>query len=503
MVDGTLSSITVIEKGEGYTEAATSIQVLVPGEGAEFRADIQNWRLNLFQRHIDNFSTDDGIIADQFNIDRGLQYAHLYAPRKLREAVFGTDLDGNTLYGASDLKRVNSQEVASTDHSPIIGWAYDGNPIYGPYGYSTQTGGVVAQMKSGYSVDLKASRPPQNQFPVGFFIEDYSYTKVADQATLDENNGRFCITPEYPNGTYAYFATIEEGNADSSGPFAGYKRPKFPFLVGENFKSTPNKFNFSSYSNQEQYLLNKSEWSRNTYFYNLIEGNLEYEYVYIPDNLKQTIDIKAGKPGIIDKIGVTTSGDLYQVGDKVVFDNTGTEGNRASAKVSWIDGKALSNISVATSTITGVEVYPGTQKGEYILWSDKPHQYKHNDLITVSGLSTTSSKIGGTYKVGITTDTFSLIGVGTAPTGIGSDGVTGIVTYFDINGLLQYPHIKVNDILSINSEKIQVLNIEPEFSRIRALRSVEGTAGAAITLSFLTICSLTGGRVPSYKGSRE
>ena len=40
---------------------------------------------------------------------------------------------------------------------------------------------------------------------------------------------------------------------------------------------------------------------------------------------------------------------------------------------------------------------------------------------------------------------------------------------------LEYPHIKVNDILTINSEKIQVLNIEPEFSRIRALRAVEGT----------------------------
>ena len=146
-------------------------------------------------------------------------------------------------------------------------------------------------MKSGYSVDLKASRPPQNNFPVGFFIEDFSYTKVSDPKTLDENNGRFCITPEYPNGTYAYFATIEEGNADSSGPFAGYKRPKFPFLVGDNFKSTPNKFNFSSYSNQDQYELDKSKWSRNTHFYNLIEGNLEYEYVYIPDDLKQTIDI--------------------------------------------------------------------------------------------------------------------------------------------------------------------------------------------------------------------
>ena len=50
------------------------------------------------------------------------------------------------------------------------------------------------------------------------------------------------------------------------------------------------------------------------------------------------------------RLGITTSGDLYQVGDKVIFDNTGTQGNRASAKVSWVEGKALSNISVATST---------------------------------------------------------------------------------------------------------------------------------------------------------
>ena len=483
LTDNTISSITVIEKGEGYTEANTSISVSVPGEGAEFRASIQNWRLNLFQRHIDNFSTDDGIIADQFNIGRGLQYSHLYAPRKLREAMFGTDQDGNILHGQSDLQRVNSLEVASGDHSPIIGWAYDGNPIYGPYGYSTQTGGVVAQMQSGYSVNLKSSRPPANQFPVGFFIEDYSYTKVSDPKILDENNGRFCVTPEFPNGTYAYFATIEEGNADSAGPFAGYKRPKFPFLIGENYNSTPNKFNFSSYSNQDQYDLNASGWSRNTLFYNFIEGSLEYEYVYIPDDLNQTLDVKTGSPGQINKIGITTAGDLYQVGDKVVFDNTDTQGNRAAAKVSMVSGKALSNISVATSSITGVEVYPSKQKGEYILWSTKPHQFQTNDLVGVSGLSTTSSKIGGDYKVGISTDTFALVGFGSTPTGIGSDGVTGIVTYFDINGNFDYPTIRENDILTINSEKIQVLNVESEFSRIRALRAVEGTAGAAHTVT--------------------
>ena len=43
---------------------------------------------------------------------------------------------GETLYGKSDLKLVNSQETEFTNHSPILGWAYDGNPIYGPYGYS-------------------------------------------------------------------------------------------------------------------------------------------------------------------------------------------------------------------------------------------------------------------------------------------------------------------------------------------------------------------------------
>jgi hypothetical protein len=25
--------------------------------------------------------------------------------------------------------------ISDQIHSPIIGWAYDGNPIYGPYGY--------------------------------------------------------------------------------------------------------------------------------------------------------------------------------------------------------------------------------------------------------------------------------------------------------------------------------------------------------------------------------
>ena len=84
----------------------------------------------------------------------GLQYSHLYAPRKLRESVFCRDQSGRILYGKPDLQKVNGIEVPSIDHSPIIGWAYDGNPIYGPFGYITKQGGSVAQLKSGYSLSL-------------------------------------------------------------------------------------------------------------------------------------------------------------------------------------------------------------------------------------------------------------------------------------------------------------------------------------------------------------
>ena len=44
-------------------------------------------------------------------------------------------------------------------------------------------------------------------YPAGCFIEDYAYTSGAGD--LDARNGRFCITPEYPSGTYAYFVTID------------------------------------------------------------------------------------------------------------------------------------------------------------------------------------------------------------------------------------------------------------------------------------------------------
>ena len=66
----------------------------------------------------------------------GIQYTHLYTPRKLRESVYVRNQNNDVKYGLFDLEKVNDQEVATEYHSPIIGWAYDGHPIYGPYGYT-------------------------------------------------------------------------------------------------------------------------------------------------------------------------------------------------------------------------------------------------------------------------------------------------------------------------------------------------------------------------------
>mgnify|MGYP001165571305 FL=1 len=135
------------------------------------------------------------------------------------------DLDINVvsticnLYDADGLYTIDS-----TQHSPLIGFAYDGFPIYGAYGYANTdgTGGFV-RIKSSYQ--LKTTRgtgmvPSETTWPLGTFREDYEYIDHRGQSDyLDEHNGRFRVTPEYPNGIYCYFATVDE-NWNSAYPYA-------------------------------------------------------------------------------------------------------------------------------------------------------------------------------------------------------------------------------------------------------------------------------------------
>ena len=141
------------------------------------------------------------------------------------------------LYAADGLYAINAAQ-----HSPLIGFAYDGFPIYGAYGYANAdgTGGIV-RIKSGYQLRNITTRivwadgtnvadgpAVSTTYPLGYFREDYEFVAHAGQADyLDEHNGRFCVTPEYPNGIYCYFATVD-ANHNSA----------YPYAVGPTFYGT-------------------------------------------------------------------------------------------------------------------------------------------------------------------------------------------------------------------------------------------------------------------------
>jgi hypothetical protein len=92
-------------------------------------------------------------------------------------------------------------------HSIRIGFAADGFPIYAMFGYSDlndQASPVVA-VRSSWRVKA-GTRPngPGGKYD-GTYGEDFEF--VPGLGDLDEANGRETITPEYPQGTYAYFVT--------------------------------------------------------------------------------------------------------------------------------------------------------------------------------------------------------------------------------------------------------------------------------------------------------
>ena len=456
--NGSLVEVKVIYGGIGYNQSDTSITVTPAGMGAKFESQIKSWKINLVERLVKNFqiSGDEGILTPGLNGSYGLQYSHAYAPKYLRDLVQTTKIrEGKKQYVPDRQIDSNGTELTSDTHSPIIGWAYDGNPIYGPYGYASKTGGKVIPLISGYDlIDLSpSSRPSKSIYPEGFFIEDYNFVGNKDSDKfdkLDEHNGRFGITPEYPNGVYAYFSTI---NSDS-------KEPTFPYIIGPSYKAKPINFNFNSYSNQDYIDINQTNWKRNITPYNISS----YEYLLNPNKIKeQNSIVKSTLIGSIDSIEVLNGGQNYKISDRLVFNHQ--SGSGAKAKVSSIKGKEVNQISVATSSFSEIQFYPFNQS--FIGFTSIPHNYSNNDLVTFTG-SNDYKKSGN-----IIVNTNNL----TLTSGIGSAQYTGIITYFNVSGNLSYPSIKENDIYQIQNEQIKILNIDSRSSRIKVLRNQNGTTG--------------------------
>lgn len=258
---------------------------------------------------------------------------------------YGGEVDNSGSYFYRDASFIlsnawaNTSEYSSgyvdsvTGHSKILGFAADGYPIYGPYGFvdpNDKTSGVE-RMRSSYVEILNQERPIDvtseiliinsnnvftlnssknlnpgmklikvndvpidediyildnsqstvngksiftgdlNQvilnkniesisvsendllsfsFPIGTFIEDYQYQH--QYGTLDEFNGRYCVTPEFPNGTYAYFMTI-----DSLGT------PVYPYVIGRNYFGSLNIDTNASLTQLDYITINRASVDKN------------------------------------------------------------------------------------------------------------------------------------------------------------------------------------------------------------------------------------------------
>jgi hypothetical protein len=105
----------------------------------------------------------------------------------------------------------------------LVGWAADGFPIYARYGYNdpNNASSGVKIMKPNYRLkaraEIDATRPSTSSseirgnttvasLPLGVFVADWKYD-TAVGGDLDECNGRFGVTPEFPNGIYHYYIT--------------------------------------------------------------------------------------------------------------------------------------------------------------------------------------------------------------------------------------------------------------------------------------------------------
>jgi hypothetical protein len=97
--------------------------------------------------------------------------------------------------------------VNANEHSPLVGYAMDGYPVYALYGYKDPKDSKSGVKKLSSSFELKKgerSDPPGGKYD-GTFSKDYEY--VEGSGDLDRCNGRFTVTDEFPKGTYAYFLT--------------------------------------------------------------------------------------------------------------------------------------------------------------------------------------------------------------------------------------------------------------------------------------------------------
>ena len=415
---GRVTGIEIVNKGIGYVQGTTLINLTSVGQDAQFTANIFQWTYNL--QSTSTFDAAKGGVFEGFNNQYGGEYAHVSNPQRLRY-VLGDNMT-QTSSGALE------EEDESLEHSPIIGWAFDGNPIYGPYAYEdpTDQSSTIRRLLTSYRLKpsliydentnispVRDDGPALSTDAAGTFVEDYEY--VFNLGDLDQYNGRFCKTPEFPEGRYVYFVTIDataEGN------------PVFPYVLGPSFNSIVDKWNLNADAVQQNIPTGVVRY-RDPY------ENVDIDVERIPNASTNGLTLEDGdlllfevedenRDGVIDQsetddpdqileesplqlfdyfpkvredskvdievetitkfedasvtgFAIENPGASYQVDDRLVFDNEGTDGLGVSARVSRIKGETIDAYSF--------ENLSGVSYGK--ITTDVPHNLVVGDRIFV------------------------------------------------------------------------------------------------------------------------
>ena len=231
---------------------------------------VQSFRLN-FMYYFNELSNIESEYSAHINENSDFNY---YSGKFINSLI-------NISNSYFDNSNFESDKLRHNDgHSKIVGISLDGYPIYGPYG---KINNQIVKMKSSYRLKnvftderinlIEISNGEITNYGIGSFVEDYEYEE--NYGDLDEYNGRFCITPDFPKGTYAYFITLDEND-----------NPEFPYIMTDkfygslDFSQTNNNvglnLNIDSYENNENVIIiqEKGKYGSGVILSN--ENNIKY-----------------------------------------------------------------------------------------------------------------------------------------------------------------------------------------------------------------------------------
>jgi len=439
IVNGKITQVSVINSGINYDKKNTTLSIKKRGLDARFVGNIFEWEINQIEKNklIIDYQ-DEGIIIPSDDINLGLQFVNYYPPKRLRISLnnFITD------EGKED------PPEGSTNPYQILGWAYDGNPIFSPYG---KVDGQIKKLKSSYNKITEEKKDDliglqlRPNFISGFFIQDFYYDKAKSGGNLDEYNGMFINNSDFPNINYGYFLSLNDEG-----------KPEYPYVIGSNFKDLPIEENFEPSFNQELNF-NDLDIVRNTGPYYLNSAYSSYDLINkVESKYKQEFVVKQIQSSGINSLSIYNPGQDYKTGDNIIFDDSTSGGTGISAAISRVEGKEVSNIQIGVSTFSGVTfITKGTRvKGI----TGTPHNLITNDEILVTSISSSPyNYIQGFKKILVNQKSVGLIN------DIPNQSITGVTTYISVNDVSGF---EVDNLIGINTETLRVIDISSSESKL-------------------------------------